>query len=86
MLDVELRLLRRYLSRHPAEAARALEKLPRQEAATILADQTAELAAELAARMRWAAASSSSISRMFMVGFGKRVELSLQNILRSRLQ
>ena len=57
MLDLELRLLRRYLSRHPTEAARALEKLPRQEAATILADQTAELAAELAARMRWAAAS-----------------------------
>jgi magnesium transporter len=57
MLDLELKLLRRYLSSHPAEAARELEKLPRHEAATILADQTAELAAGLALRMRWASAA-----------------------------
>lgn len=57
MLDLELKLLRRYLSHHPAEAAHELERLPRHEAATILADQTAELAADLAARMRWVAAA-----------------------------
>lgn len=57
MLDLELKLLRRYLSHHPSEAARELERLPRAEAATILADQTAELAAGIASRMRWVAAA-----------------------------
>ena len=47
MFETELKMVRKYLTDHPREAARRLAELPPSDAAAILADQPAELGAQL---------------------------------------
>ena len=51
MYETELRLIREYLSNHPAEAAARLAELSPSDAASILADQPGEKGAEILERM-----------------------------------